>query len=92
MLESLFNNVADLKASNFVEKRLQPGCFPVKLGKLLRAPILKNICEQQLLYCIDFTFIKLVNLKKIFHDFIKGSHLRIIAHAGNFFERFHMRQ
>ena len=29
MLESLFLKVADLQASNFIEKRLQPSCFPV---------------------------------------------------------------
>ena len=29
---------------NFIKKRLQHRCFPVKFGKLLRAPILKNIC------------------------------------------------
>ena len=40
MLEPLFNKVAGLK------KRLQHRCFPVKLAKLLRTRILKNICER----------------------------------------------
>ena len=30
MLESLFNKVAGLKASNSIKKRLQHNCFPVK--------------------------------------------------------------
>ena len=33
---------------NFVEKRLQHNCFPVKFGKFLRTPILKNVCERLL--------------------------------------------
>ena len=37
VLESLFNKVAG-------QKRLQHRCFPVKLAKFLRTPILKNIC------------------------------------------------
>ena len=38
MLESLFNKYAGLKACNFVEKRLQHRCFPVKFAKFLRTP------------------------------------------------------
>ena len=45
VLKSLFNKVADLQASNFIKKR----CFPVNIAKILRTPILKKICEQQLL-------------------------------------------
>ena len=36
--------LADLHASNFI-KRFQCRCFPVGIGKFLRAPILKNIWE-----------------------------------------------
>ena len=58
MLESLFNKVAGLKAHNFIKKKLQHNfikkklqhrCFPVNIAKLLRKPVLKNICEQLLL-------------------------------------------
>ena len=35
MLESLLNKVAGLKAWNFVKKRLQHRCFPVKFKKFL---------------------------------------------------------
>ena len=45
MLESLFNKVVDLKVCNFIKKRHQHRCFPVKFDKFLRIPILKNICE-----------------------------------------------
>ena len=38
--------VADLKACNFIKKRLQPRCFPVNIAKFLRAVILKNISER----------------------------------------------
>ena len=30
---------------NFIKKRLPYRCFPVKLAKILKTPILKNICE-----------------------------------------------
>ena len=49
MLESLFNKVAG-QACNFIKKRLQHRCFPVKIVKLVRTPILKNTCERLLLY------------------------------------------
>ena len=38
MLESLFNKVTGFQASNFIKKRLQHRCFPVKLVKFLRTP------------------------------------------------------
>ena len=34
----------------FVKKRLQHMCFLMKLAKLLRRSILKNICEELFLY------------------------------------------
>ena len=51
MLESLFKKAAGLKACNFIEKRLQHKCFPVKFAKFLKTTILKNICEQLILSC-----------------------------------------
>ena len=47
MFESLFNKVAGLKAYNFIKKRLQHRCFPVK-----------NICEQLLLILQEFWELK----------------------------------
>ena len=35
MLESLFNKFAALKPCNFINKRLQHSCFPVKFAKFL---------------------------------------------------------
>ena len=49
MLGSLFNKIAMLKACNFIKKRVQHGCFPVKFPKFLRTPILKSICKGLLL-------------------------------------------
>ena len=49
VLESLLNKAAGVQACNFIKKRLQHGCFPVKFAKFLRAPILKNIYERLLL-------------------------------------------
>ena len=46
------------------QKRLQHRCFPVKFAKLLRTPILKNICEQFLMTCI--------NMQAMFRKFSKG--------------------
>ena len=34
---------------NFVKKKLQHKCFPVNIGKFLRTPTLKNICERLVL-------------------------------------------
>ena len=45
VLESICNKVAGLKACNFIKKRLQHTCFPLKYAKFLRTPILKNICD-----------------------------------------------
>ena len=48
MLETLFNNVADLQACNFIKKMLQQS-FLMKFAKLKNS-ILKNICERLLLF------------------------------------------
>ena len=49
MLESLLDKVAGSQACNFIKKRLQQRCFPMKFAEFLRTPILKNICKQLLL-------------------------------------------
>ena len=38
--ECLFNKETGLKACNFIKKRLQHSCSPVKSTKLLRTPII----------------------------------------------------
>ena len=40
------NENADLQFCNFIQRRLQPKCFPVNIAKFLRTPVLKNICER----------------------------------------------
>ena len=42
VLESLFNKVASLNASKFINKRVQLGCFPVNIAKCLRKLLLSN--------------------------------------------------
>ena len=44
-----FNNAIGLLACSFIKKKLQHRCFPVSVAKILRTPILKNICERLLL-------------------------------------------
>ena len=38
MLEYIFNNAAGLKVCNFVKKKLQHSCLPVKRAKFLKTP------------------------------------------------------
>ena len=42
MLRSLFNKAAGLRACNFIKKRHQHRCFPVKFPKFLRTPLLQK--------------------------------------------------
>ena len=42
MLESFPNRVAGLKVCNFIKKRLQHRCFPVKVHKFLITPVFKE--------------------------------------------------
>ena len=48
MLKPLLNKIAGLELASFYKKRLQHKCFPVKFAKLLKTPILKNICKRLL--------------------------------------------
>ena len=42
VLNSLPNKVEGLKVCNFIKKKLQHRCFPVKFHKFLRAPFFKE--------------------------------------------------
>ena len=42
VLESLFKKVTDPQACNFIKKRFQHRCFPVKYAKFLRAPFYRT--------------------------------------------------
>ena len=39
-----------LESATLIKNRLQHRCFPVNIAKLLRRPVLKNICERLLLF------------------------------------------
>ena len=39
-----------LQGCNFIKKKFQRSCFPVRLAKFLGKPFFKNICEWLLLY------------------------------------------
>ena len=47
MLESVFNKIAGVQAYNFMKRRLQHKCFPVKKTEFLRTTILKNIWKKK---------------------------------------------
>ena len=42
MFKSLFNKVAGLQTCNFIKKRNQHRCFPMRFAKFVRAPFLQN--------------------------------------------------
>ena len=56
MLESLFNKVVGLKACNFIKRRLQHKCFPVKFAKCLRVPFLQNLFSRVLFFLQNSKF------------------------------------
>ena len=45
VLQPRLNKVVTLRASNFIEKRLEDSCFPVNFAKFLRTLILLNFQE-----------------------------------------------
>ena len=45
MLEPPFNKILGLKACNFIKKRLQHRCYPVKFAKFLKTSILRTIAS-----------------------------------------------
>ena len=49
-VESFFNKAAGIRLFNFINKKFQCSCFPVRFAKFLRAPIFNNTCERLLLY------------------------------------------
>ena len=52
MLESVFDEVADIQVWNFIRKRLRHRHFRVKFAKFLRTFILKNSCKRLLLFLL----------------------------------------
>ena len=62
LLENLFNKFVGLQIYNFIKKRLQHRCFPLKFARFLRTPILK-------IGCINDTF---CSTKTLFLRFCHG--------------------
>ena len=71
LLESLFNNVADLKAWNFIKKRLRHRCFPVNFMQFFKKPYLQNTSRWLLLLilCSNQSFIHWSHYVGFFLDF-----------------------
>ena len=69
MPESLSSKVAGLRTN----KRLRHKCFPVKLAKFLRTPILKNICQRLLLSHLS----KLFFIEKVLTIFFVETRIRL---------------
>ena len=72
--ESVFNKVADLKACNLIEKRLQYRCFPVNIEKFLRAASLKNTSGSFIVSICYFKF--QINKRILLIEIIKFSSSR----------------
>ena len=53
-----WNLFLEFQACNFIKKRLQHRCFPVKIAKFWRTYILKNICEWLLLTFPNVAMVK----------------------------------
>ena len=45
--------MSELKASNFIKKRLRHKCFPADFAKFLRTPFLQNTSGQLLLFRVN---------------------------------------
>ena len=75
MLEFLFNKVAGINASNFVKRRLQPGCFPVNIT--FQDAYFENVCKWlfcQFLYSSFEVLIAFINTVIAIQVFYKQLH------------------
>ena len=59
-----------MKPCNYIKKRLQHPSFPVSIAKILRAPILKDICKRLLLTTVTLALNRLKDIKKIVPRFL----------------------
>ena len=69
------NEVAGLKPSNFIKKRLQHRCFPVNIVKFLKAPVFKNICERLPLIIRSSSSCKFISDKCLYFARFQKKHL-----------------
>ena len=65
--ESLFNTAAGLKTCNFLKKRLQHRCFPVKSAKNLRTPAAaaSEFCSSSCIMILSVSNIKCISNQHI---------------------------
>ena len=63
MLDSLFNQAADLQVYNFIKKRFQHKCFSRNFAKFLKMSILKKVCERLLLHNTELNFSSIYGVK-----------------------------
>ena len=84
-MECLFNKVH----KKVFKKRLQHGCFPVKLAKFLRIPALKKISQRLLLYMRQVTCWFQTLFSVLFYNDKKGTNvLRSGSRSNILFEKF----
>ena len=76
LCQGLFlNKVAGLGTATLLKKKLWHSCFPVNFAKLLRTPILKNICKR-LLMSLSRQFCYLSIIYAVCHLYFKDWLLR----------------
>ena len=56
MLECFFDKVTGLKASNFINKRLQRRCFPVNIARFLRNIFSKDTSRRLLQKLLEISY------------------------------------
>ena len=88
MLEFLPNKVADLKACNFIENRLQHRCSPMKFVNFLRTPFLQNIYRTLLKIMNSNNYLRVLAIFAI-RTHYKNS-LTILPSAITVVEHFHL--
>ena len=82
MLESLFKNVAGLKACNFIKKRPQSRCFPVNIAKFLLLLISKIIYERLLFDFFNGSLLhRPIGSSSTLYDSVR---LQCLAHKSSF--------
>ena len=72
--QSFFNKAAGLQACNFIKRKLQRSCFPVKFAKVLRAPFFTKHLWWLLLLKSVYNF---ANLWSYFNQFVKSIHCTV---------------
>ena len=86
MLESLFNKVVDLEDCNFIKRRLQRRCFPVKFAKFFRTFFTEHLLR---------LLLSSLSVDQILHYFQQLEHFEAWAdsvHVRQMHKNFHLTQ